>query len=120
MGKHLTYEQRCQIEALRDAGLGQAAIASAVGTSQSAISRELARNAGKRAYFCGQAQAKAEARRSAASSKPHKMTKDVIAVIKAKLCREQLSPQQISGCAPDSEARKGALGYACHPRSGQR
>jgi IS30 family transposase len=97
MGKHLTYEQRCQIEALRDAGLGQAAIASAVGTSQSAISRELARNAGKREYFCGQAQARAEARRSAASSTPRKMTKDVIAVVKAKLCREQLSPQQISG-----------------------
>ncbi len=76
MGKHLTYEQRCQIKAPRDAGWGQAAIASAVGTSQSAISRELVRNAG---------------------NKPRKMAKDVIAVIKARLCREQLSPQQISG-----------------------
>jgi IS30 family transposase len=97
MGKHLTFEQRCQLKALLEAGLSQAGIAAAIGTSQSAVSRELARNAGKRGYHCQQAQSLADGRRSVASSVPRKMTADVIAVIKTKLCTEQLSPQQISG-----------------------
>jgi len=69
----------------------------AIGASQSAISRELARNRGQRGYRCKQAQEKAQARRSAASAVPRKMSEAVIAAIEAKLCTEQLSPQQISG-----------------------
>ena len=50
MGKHLTYEQRCQLAVLRRDGLTQAAIAAAIGISQSAVSRELHRNGGRRGY----------------------------------------------------------------------
>lgn len=96
MGKHLTFEQRCQIEVLLGAGYTQAEIAASVGTSQSAVSRELARNHGQRGYRCKQAHEKAEARRSAASAVPRKMSEAVVAAIEAKLCTEQLSPQQIS------------------------
>lgn len=97
MGKHLTFEQRCQIEVLQGGGYTQAEISAGVGTSQSAVSRELARNHGQRGYRCKQAHEKAEARRSAASAVPRKMSQAVIAAIEAKLCTEQLSPQQISG-----------------------
>jgi IS30 family transposase len=97
MGKHLTFEQRCRIEVLHGAGFTQAEIAASVGTSQSAVSRELARNRGQRGYRCKQAQQKAEARRSAASAVPRKMSEAMIAAIEGKLCSEQLSPQQISG-----------------------
>ena len=97
MGKHLTFEQRCQLQALRAAGMTQAAMAAAIGSSQSAVSRELQRNCGQRSYHCQQAQGKADARRSAASAVPRKMTAEVIAVIEDKLCREQMSPEQISG-----------------------
>ena len=47
MGKHLTFEQRCQIEVQLGAGYTQAEIAASVGTSQSAVSRELVRNHGQ-------------------------------------------------------------------------
>jgi IS30 family transposase len=104
MGKHLTFEQRCQLEALRGAGLTQAAIAEAIGTSQSAVSRELGRNRGGRGYRGKQAQEKAESRRSMASRAPRKMTQDVVAVIEAKLRTEQLSPQQISGWMAQTQA----------------
>jgi transposase, IS30 family len=97
MGKHLTFEQRCQLQALRAAGLTQAAIAAAIGSSQSAVSRELQRNHGLRGYRCQQAQDKADTRRTAASAVPRKMTAEVIACIEDKLCGEQLSPEQISG-----------------------
>jgi IS30 family transposase len=97
MGKHLTFEQRCQIQALRGARMTQAAMAEAIGASQSAVSRELQRNQGQRGYRCQQAQEKAQTRRSVASSVARKMTDEVIAIIEAKLCTEQLSPEQISG-----------------------
>ena len=97
MGQHFTFEQRCQLQALRAVGMTQAAIAEAIGCSQSAVSRELHRNHGQRGYRCQQAQDKAQARRKAASAVPRKMTDDMIAVIEDKLCTEQLSPEQISG-----------------------
>ena len=46
----LTYEQRCHIQALKKTGLSQQAIADAIGTAQSTISRELRRNSGERGY----------------------------------------------------------------------
>lgn len=96
MGKHLTFEQRCQVQALLDQELTQSDIASIIGCSQSAISRELRRNASPRGYRCQQAQASAQARRTAASSVPRKMTDTMIAAIEEKLRAEQLSPDQIS------------------------
>lgn len=104
MGKHLTFDQRCQLQVLRGAGLSQAAMAEAVGVSQSAVSRELARNRGQRGYRCQQAQEKADERRRAASVVPRKMTTAVVALIEAKLCAEQLSPQQISGWMAATQA----------------
>ena len=91
----LTYEQRCQIYALNNTGLTQQKIADAVGVSQSAISRELNRNKGKRGYRYQQAQNKADIRRTMAA-KAIKMTPDMIELIKSKL-REKWSPEQVSG-----------------------
>ena len=61
--EQLTYEQRCQIYALKKTGSSQQLIASVVGVSQGTISRELNRNSGKRGYRYKQAQTKALDRR---------------------------------------------------------
>lgn len=97
MGKHLMYEQRCQLHALYRQGMTQEAIAAEIGSNQSVVSRELKRNQGLRGYRFKQAQRKAEERRKAASAPPRKMTPDVIALIETKLREEQWSPEQISG-----------------------
>jgi IS30 family transposase len=52
----LTYEQRCQIYALMKTGNSQSKIRSAIGVSQSTISRELQRNIGLKGYRYKQAQ----------------------------------------------------------------
>lgn len=96
MGKHLTFEQRCQLAALHRAGLTQAAIAAQIGSSQSAVSRELGRNQSGAGYDSQAAHKKAEARRSSASGMPRKMAPELIGLVKTKLCREEWSPQQIS------------------------
>lgn len=57
--KHLTYEQRCQIYALKGRGDSVTEIARALGVSHSTISRELKRNSGRRGYRYKQAQEKA-------------------------------------------------------------
>ncbi len=93
--QQLTYEQRCQISALNKRGNSQREIAETVGTSQSSISRELARNKGERGYRYKQAQEKSVQRRRAAS-KATKMTSKMISVIEIKL-RIEWSPEQISG-----------------------
>ncbi len=54
--KQLTYEQRCQIFALKKIGNTQQEIAGVAGVSQSAISREFKRNTGRRGYRHKQAQ----------------------------------------------------------------
>lgn len=97
MGKHLSYEQRCQLEVLHRIGFSQASIAEQIGVSQATVSRELSRNAGEAAYSGCDAQALAQARRTAASAVPRKLTPELVALIERKLRREQLSPQQISG-----------------------
>ena len=97
MGKHLTYEQRCQLHALDRQNLTQEAIADKIGSNQSVVSRELRRNRGLRGYRFKQAQMKADERRGAASARPRKMTPAVVVVIEAKLCEHQWSPEQIRG-----------------------
>jgi len=47
---HLTSEERCQIYALMESGLSQAAIARQLGVHRSTIKRELDRNTGARSY----------------------------------------------------------------------
>lgn len=93
--KQLTYEQRCQIYALKKRGDSQRDIANIVGVHQSTISRELSNNSGQRGYRHKQAQEKAEQRRRDAVS-PNKMTADLISLIESKL-REDWSPEQVSG-----------------------
>jgi IS30 family transposase len=64
--KQLTYEQKCQIEALKKSGFSQQQIADQLGVSQSTISREFSRNTGSRGYRHKQAQNKANDRRVSA------------------------------------------------------
>jgi len=94
---HLTYEQRCQIYALRQSGQSKAAIARQLGFNRSTVTRELARNIGERGYRFKQAQAKTSERRQAASGKPRKMKLDLVRLIEEKLTSEQWSPKQICG-----------------------
>jgi IS30 family transposase len=93
--KQLTYEQRCQIEALNKSGFSQQAIGDTVGVSQPTISRELKRNTGERGYRHQQAQRMTCERRGEACSAT-KMTPAVLTLIgqKLQLC---WSPEQISG-----------------------
>jgi IS30 family transposase len=99
--KQLTYEQRCQIEALNKSGIKQQTIASVVGVSQSSISRELSRNSGLRGYRHRQAQQKAERRRKE-THKSHKMTAELIDIVEDCLY-QKWSPEQISGWLLDTE-----------------
>jgi IS30 family transposase len=94
---HLTYEDRCQIYALTQSGLSQAAIARQLGVDRSTIKRELDRNTGARGYRFKQAQEKASQRRRTASCAPRKMKPDLVTLIEEKLMQEQWSPDQISG-----------------------
>ena len=66
--RHLTYEERCQIEALKKSGLSIGLIAEQLGRDRTTIYREIRRNSGKRGYRHKQAQEKTKARRRAASS----------------------------------------------------
>jgi len=93
--KQLTYEQRCQISALKKSGMTQQQIADIINVDQSTISRELRRNTGQRGYRHKQAQQMSDERRCTAT-KAVKMTPDMIKIIESKL-REKLSPEQISG-----------------------
>ena len=80
----MTYEQRCQLSALNKRGCSQREIAEIIGVSQSTVSREQARNKGKRGYRHKQAQEKAKRRRQEAR-KAHKMTPELIEVIEPKI-----------------------------------
>ena len=82
--QQLTYEQRCQISALKKSGCSQRKIAETIGTTQPTVSRELARNTGARGYRHKQAQERTEQRRAEASE-PTKMTPDMITVIESNL-----------------------------------
>lgn len=95
--KHLTIEQRSQIQALKSMGHSQIDIANVIEVSPSTISRELKRNTGLCGYRHKQAQRTANYRRFSASSEPRKMTSAVVSFINEKLTQEQWSPDQISG-----------------------
>jgi IS30 family transposase len=99
--QQLTYEQRCQISALKKSGCSQNKIAEVVGTSQSTVSRELARNTGERGYRHRQAQDRTDKRRAEAVQ-AYKMTPELIMVIESKL-RVEWSPEQIAGWLLDDQ-----------------
>ena len=48
--RRIRYEDRCQIYALSKRGASHESIASVLGVSQSAVSREMRRNRGQRGY----------------------------------------------------------------------
>jgi len=93
--QQLTYEQRCQISILIKTDITQRDIAELVKTTQSTISRELARNRGERGYRHKQAQLKTDDRRKEASHAT-KMTVSMVSFVEAKL-EQEWSPEQISG-----------------------
>lgn len=93
---HLTYEQRCQIQTLKDRRDSVESIAKALGVHRSAIYRELARNSGKQGYRYKQAQKKSENRRSLKPSPNKKMTSAMLKIIEEKI-QLDWSPKQISG-----------------------
>ena len=101
--QQLTYEQRCQISVLKRSEYTQREIATAIGVSQSTVSRELSRNTGGRGYRHKQAQEKTEVRRREAVS-PTRMTPGMTADIEAKL-RLEWSPEQISGWLLEDQKR---------------
>jgi IS30 family transposase len=94
--RRINNEDRCQIYALNKQGSGQQSIAELLGISQSAVSRELSRNRGKRGYRFKQAEAKAQARQEV-RSKPRKLTGRLRYRIETKLRSQRWSPEQISG-----------------------
>ena len=93
--QQLTYEQRCQIFALKKSGLSQRCIAELVEVNQSTISRELARNSGGKGYRHKQAQYKASERRDSAA-KATVMKASMITLVETKI-RLEWSPKQVSG-----------------------
>jgi transposase, IS30 family len=94
--RHLTYEDRCQIYALKKSGMSHADIAHQLDVDKSTITREIRRNSGDRGYRYKQAHQLSEDRRHQASSAPSKMTPGCISLIEEKI-RTQWSPEQISG-----------------------
>lgn len=94
----LTQYQRCQICVLKKSGdYTQDEIAEMIGASQPTISREIKRNSGQRGYRYKQAQQKTEERRHQASTRPRKMTPELIAMIERLIREDQFSPEQVSG-----------------------
>jgi len=96
-GRHLTYEERCQISSYICNGYSQREVALLIGRHQSVISREITRNSSQFQYEEVQAQKNAELRRSVASSRPRKMGPDMVQRVKHYLNESDASPEQISG-----------------------
>lgn len=93
--RRLRHTDRCQIYALRKQGISQQQIADHLGVSQSSISRELARNSGRRGYRIEQADGKALARQLV-RARPRKLTAPMRDKIVRLLRRKRWSPEQIS------------------------
>ena len=81
---------------MRKEGKPQREIATAIGFSQLALSKELKRNCGQRGYWQGQAQRLATKRKSLRKSRPRVILGEVREEIEQQL-RTKQSPQQISG-----------------------
>lgn len=96
-GHHLTHEERCQISSYFVNGYSRGEIADLIGRDKSVISREIKRNSVEHVYEVEQAQNNSELRRSVASSRPNKMTAELIERIKTMLAETDASPEQISG-----------------------
>jgi transposase, IS30 family len=104
--QQLTYEQRCQIYALKASGNSNRKIARQIGVNSRTIDREVARNSGQRGYRFKQAEAKAQERRHRKTGRNVKMTPELIALIEEKLTQCQWSPEQIAGWLEREHGRK--------------
>lgn len=98
--KHLTEEERYQIDDLRREGFNQDQIAKKLGRSPSTLSRELRRNQGGRGWRPRQAQLKVTERLSIRGTHNARKVNDAAwAYAKMHLTEDQWSPQQITGRA---------------------
>ena len=98
--KHLTEEERYQIDDLKRDGLSQNKIAKRMGRSPSTLSRELNRNRGERGWRPRQAQLKAVERLVIRGSSNAKKINDAAWQYAEKhLIEDQWSPEQIAGRA---------------------
>jgi transposase, IS30 family len=98
--KQITQEERVLISFLHKQNKSQGFIAKAIGKDKSSISRELKRNSSQgeyRSYNAQPAQKRRDERRLNSDRKSI-LTEDMKQEIKEKLCSEQWSPEQISGC----------------------
>ena len=93
--KQLTERERYQIEALKDAGFTQTAIAARIGKSPSTVNRELKRNSDSKGYR-GSLAIKRTDRRRRGAKKRIKLDVPMQSMIKS-LLGEYYSPEQISG-----------------------
>jgi len=94
--RRLREEDRHIIYRMRKAGNKQSEIAHALGFSQSAISKELSRNCGKRGYRPKQANEKALERQCSKRARERVISAEVEAEVCSRLKRKH-SPEQISG-----------------------
>jgi len=98
--KHLTEEERYQIDDLRREGFNQEEIAKQIGRSPSTLSRELRRNRGEKGWRPRQAQHKATERLSIrGNNNVRKVSEAALIYAEQHLTEDQWSPQQIAGRA---------------------
>jgi len=91
--QQLTYDERCQISALKARGDRPSQIARQLSRDRSTISREIKRNSFAEKYQGSQAETQSQQRRF---RKPTKMTPQLALTVEEKL-KLQWSPEQISG-----------------------
>jgi len=94
--RRLCQEDRGVIYRMNKAGKGQQEIADAIGFTQSAVSRELNRNKGKRGYRNKQAQTMATLRQKMKRTRSRVISGDLKELVDSKL-EQKHSPEQISG-----------------------
>jgi len=94
--RHLREEDRGVIYRMNKAGKTQSEIAQAIGFSQSAVSKEIARNSGERGYREKQAQREAAKRKNSKLSRPLLIVGRLKEIIDERL-RLHHSPEQVSG-----------------------
>lgn len=104
---HLTSEERHYIETRHKQKDSTMAIATALGRSQSTVSRELRRNRGQRGYRHKQAHSQAQ-QRHADKPKAVKLTSELVRDIDA-LLEQQWSPEQVSG-----RLKQEGKAWVCH------
>jgi IS30 family transposase len=92
--RHVTLEDRIQIESYLKQGVSQSEIAIKLGFHKSTISKEISRNSGQKGYRYKQAQRLADERQECRSL-PRKMNEKMISKVEI-LLKEKWSPEQIS------------------------